>query len=80
MLLRCQTCVAHYVYGYRALDNDKVVMLLLLDSLPLLTLWRLKANLPEDQNPWTMQKIENLDSWPERHLYRVISSHDINIF
>ncbi len=30
--------------------------------------------MPEDQNPWTMQKIENLDNWPERHLNRVILS------
>ncbi len=39
--------------------------------------WRLRAKVPEDQNLWTMQKIENHDNWPERHLYRVISSHDI---
>ncbi len=25
-------------------------------------------------------KIEHLDNWPERHLYRVISSHDIERF
>ncbi len=24
-----------------------------------------------------MRKIKNLDNWPERHLYRVISSHDV---
>ncbi len=28
-----------------------------------------RVNLPEDQNPWTMQKLENLDTWPERHLH-----------
>ena len=32
----------------------------------------LGANLPEDQNPGTMQKTENLDNWPKRHLYTLI--------
>ncbi len=58
--------IAHMKYY---LDPIKLIYKTLLDTHLQVCKYGPCAPLAQDQNPWTMQKIENLDYWPERHLY-----------